>query len=282
MSMTVTESHYTSRPLVSIGLLTYNRPDGLKVALERITTQTYTALEIIVSDNHSDNGENIRSIIDACGDDRIKYYRQTSNIGAIPNFAFVVRQSSGAFFMWASDDDYFESADVVANLVAELSSAPDIALAFPDFNFVDSHGRLNSEALYRRYANCKTASDYSLALCRSGVGHPLYGLYKRCILTDERLNLFCRDLAYFNEGIFLHSVFLDFTVKFVPGIYIRYQTSDILATVPKSVIVKDFIKYSARLIRLYGRSKLTWILKCYFIAYLILWHNVSTLRFMLK
>jgi glycosyltransferase involved in cell wall biosynthesis len=40
-------------PLVSIGLPTYNRPAGLKRALDCIIAQKYLAVEIIVSDNCS-------------------------------------------------------------------------------------------------------------------------------------------------------------------------------------------------------------------------------------
>lgn len=40
-------------PLVSVGIPTYNRPEGLRQTLECITRQTYKNLEIIVSDNCS-------------------------------------------------------------------------------------------------------------------------------------------------------------------------------------------------------------------------------------
>ena len=275
-------SDNTTRPLVSIGLPTYNRPSGLKVALERITTQTYPALEIIVSDNHSDNAESIISIIDHFADDRIKFYRQSSNIGAVPNFNFVLQKSSGEFFMWAADDDYFESNDIVEKLLTALTSTPEIALVFPDFNFEDSLGRIQKNVLFNRYSKCVTAHDYITALCRLGLGNPVYGLYRKSIMTDELIALNYTDLAYFNEGVFIHSIFLNFRVKFVSGTHIRYFSSNVFDKISKSIIVKDFIRYSFRLIKLYGRSKLNFKMKCYCISFLLLKHSFSTFRFMLK
>ena len=130
--------------------------------------------------------------------------------------------------------------------------------------------------------NCVTAHDYIMALCRSGVGNPVYGLYKKSILTDELMTLNYSDLAYFNEGVFLHFVFLNFDVKFVPQIYIRYFSTNVFDKISKSIVVKDFIRYSFRLIKLYERSKLNFKMKCYCISFLLLKHSFNTIRFMIK
>jgi glycosyltransferase involved in cell wall biosynthesis len=44
-------------PLVSIGVPTYNRPLGIKRVLDCLTNQTYTNLEIVISDNCSTDPE---------------------------------------------------------------------------------------------------------------------------------------------------------------------------------------------------------------------------------
>ena len=38
-------------PLVSIGIPTYNRPEGLRKLLDSMLNQTYKNIELIVSDN---------------------------------------------------------------------------------------------------------------------------------------------------------------------------------------------------------------------------------------
>jgi glycosyltransferase involved in cell wall biosynthesis len=94
------------QPLVSVGVPTFNRPQGLLRTLEYILSQTYPNLEVLVSDNASTDPlvEEIgRSF--ALKDPRVHYFRQASNIGAMPNFKNVLHRASGEYFMWAADDD---------------------------------------------------------------------------------------------------------------------------------------------------------------------------------
>lgn len=104
--------------LVSVGIPTYNRPEGLRRTLEFITAQTYANLEIIVSDNCSPTPEPERVVRDAMARDaRIRYHRQQVPIGVSGNYQFVLAQARGEFFMWAADDDEWD-ADFVRQCVA--------------------------------------------------------------------------------------------------------------------------------------------------------------------
>ena len=96
-----------NEPLVSVGIPAYNRPEGLRTTLESITRQTYKNLEIIVSDNCSPdpNVEHIARDFQKL-DNRIQYFRQTENTGAMSNFRFVLGKARGEYFMWAADDDF--------------------------------------------------------------------------------------------------------------------------------------------------------------------------------
>ena len=92
--------------MVSVGIPTYNRPDGLRRTLEYITKQTYANLEIIISDNASFTPETKLVANEfLASDSRIKYFRQERNIGAFHNFKFLFNKATGVYFMWAADDD---------------------------------------------------------------------------------------------------------------------------------------------------------------------------------
>ncbi|HUR65061.1 MAG TPA: glycosyltransferase family 2 protein [Chitinophagaceae bacterium] len=116
------------QPLVSIGLPTYNRPAGLQKVLDCIHAQTYSNLEIIISDNCSDNAE-VAAIIRAAGekDKRIRAITQATNIGLEGNFNFVYARATGDYFIWMSDDDVFDD-NYIAECVKYLEGHKDHVL----------------------------------------------------------------------------------------------------------------------------------------------------------
>lgn len=95
-------------PLVSVGIPTYNRPEGLRCILQSVVRQEYPRMEIIVSDNASPS-ETAQQVLDVmaefASDPRITFYRQSENMGAVENFRFVRKKAQGEFFIYASDDD---------------------------------------------------------------------------------------------------------------------------------------------------------------------------------
>src|SRR3954468_15964215 len=107
------------KPLVSVGLTSYNRPDGLKRSLDFITGQTYENLQIIVSDNCSDNPA-VHSVLREYQqkDRRVIVFNQPENKGAVFNFQFVLQQATGKYFMWAADDDWWDTRFVLAAVAA--------------------------------------------------------------------------------------------------------------------------------------------------------------------
>jgi len=95
--------------LVSVGIPTYNRPDGLERTLQQISIQTYKNLEIIISDNCSENPDVKKIALKFCSNDsRVQYFRQETNIGAGNNFKVVLEKAKGEYFMWAADDDEWD------------------------------------------------------------------------------------------------------------------------------------------------------------------------------
>ena len=91
---------------ISVGIPTYNRPEGLSRTIEQITGQSYENLEIIISDNASTDPK-VRVLLDTwiAKDPRVRVIFQTENIGMINNFIEVLSYSTSNYFMWAADDD---------------------------------------------------------------------------------------------------------------------------------------------------------------------------------
>lgn len=115
------------KPLVTIGIPTYNRAEMLRRSIESALHQDYSNIEVIISDNAStDSTENICQEL-RNKDNRVKYIKQSSNIGASANFADVLKRASGEYFMWLGDDDWID-ATYVSNCTSFMIANPDVAL----------------------------------------------------------------------------------------------------------------------------------------------------------
>jgi glycosyltransferase involved in cell wall biosynthesis len=92
------------RPLVTIGIPTYNRAQSyLREALESAITQTYPNIEIVVSDNGST--DDTEAVVRSYGDSRIRYIKQRPPVVPNDNFNFCLQQARGAYFLLLHDDD---------------------------------------------------------------------------------------------------------------------------------------------------------------------------------
>jgi glycosyltransferase involved in cell wall biosynthesis len=111
------------RPLLSIGIPTYNREATLPRAIESALGQTYEHLELVISDNASTDGtERIcRSYADR--DPRVRYLRRPRNDGPTENFNGLFERCAGAFVMMLADDDWVD-ADYAERCLATLQSSP--------------------------------------------------------------------------------------------------------------------------------------------------------------
>lgn len=129
--MPPTNRTVTSGPLVSVGVPTYNRPEQLRSAILRLFEQTYSNLEIVVSDNCSTMPEVGQVLAElAARDDRLVCFRQERNIGLAANHKFVLQKATGEFFIWLADDDEIPR-DYIEKCVAHFADAPEILLVGP-------------------------------------------------------------------------------------------------------------------------------------------------------
>jgi len=124
------------KPLVSVGIPVFNGEKNLARALDSILNQTYSNLEIIISDNASNDGT--RGICEeyVLRDSRIRYIRQNKNIGAPRNWNVVVHKASGVYFKWASANDYC-APNMIEKCVEVLNGDPGIVLCYGRTQLVD-------------------------------------------------------------------------------------------------------------------------------------------------
>ena len=173
-------------PLVSVGIPTYNRPEGLQKTLERITGQTYKNLEIIVSDNCSPNPETERVVKNfQKNDSRIHYYRQGENKGPLHNFNFVLEHATGEFFMEAADDDFFELFYIEECLDIMKKRADVVGVTMEVQYFFGTHFfEFFHESFSYYNMDIQNAEQRVICLLKhsTGGGNILYSLFRRNVL----------------------------------------------------------------------------------------------------
>lgn len=102
---------------ISIGLPVHNGANSLEQAIQSLLGQSFENFELIISDNASTDDTETLCRKFAATDTRIRYIRQTFNIGATKNFKYVLEQSKNNFFMWAAHDDLWDIEFIEKNLL---------------------------------------------------------------------------------------------------------------------------------------------------------------------
>jgi glycosyltransferase involved in cell wall biosynthesis len=135
-------------PMCSVCIPTRNRPEYLRVAMESVLAQSFSDLELIISDN-STNGEN-QAVAAAFHDDRIRYFRVDGDLALVDNWISAWSKATGKYCAILGDDDLLER-DFLTRLVAPMEDDDAIDLSFSDHRVIDSNGA-DSPALAARYS----------------------------------------------------------------------------------------------------------------------------------
>ncbi len=169
------------QPLVSIGLPTFNRPEGLEKTILFLIQQYYQNIEVLISDNSSTNLL-VKPILEKYSalDSRIKFVIQDKNIEIEPNFNYVFHNANGKYFMWIADDDLFEK-NYIVKCVDFLENNDDYLLCSGSCNYFrdgkivmqeKSIGLHSNNSLYRLF-------KYFYTVNKNGL---FYGVYRNNIL----------------------------------------------------------------------------------------------------
>ena len=126
--MEITKSEY----LLTIAIPTYNRKDLLKRALDSIVPQMNSKVEILVSDNASDDGTD-----DMIAESypMVRYIKNAQNMGADYNFLQCYREAKGKYIiLFGSDDRFADGALDYLSVFLEKNNCDLISMNFRYFD----------------------------------------------------------------------------------------------------------------------------------------------------
>jgi len=118
------------KPFFSVCILTYNRKEYLKEALESLARQTYSNFEVLVYDDGSTDGtrEAVEEFKDKLQD--LRYHRSNENRGRPYGRNFCVSKARGEWIVWLDDDDRF-NPELLSRYAEAVNSYPEVEVFYP-------------------------------------------------------------------------------------------------------------------------------------------------------
>jgi glycosyltransferase involved in cell wall biosynthesis len=166
---------------LSIGLPVYNGEKFLQESLDSLLAQTFTDFELIISDNAStDNTETICRTY-AAQDQRIRYYRNETNIGCACNFNRVFELSSSEYFKWAAYDD-LHAPDFIEKCMEVLEKDSTYILCHSHTYFINEQGEFIQNYNIKLNTNTLKAHQRFDELLTKHLCYQMYGVIRSSAL----------------------------------------------------------------------------------------------------
>jgi glycosyltransferase involved in cell wall biosynthesis len=168
-------------PRLSVGLPVYNSSTYVAESIEALLGQTFEDFELIISDNAStdDTGEICRRYEKL--DSRVRYFRQSRNVGLAPNHNFCVIKAKGELFKWGAGDDLY-ARDLIEKCVAALDENPQVVLAHSWTAMIDGNGDMFQANEYPLATSAARAPDRFRSILNDSGGDDDGGVMRREVL----------------------------------------------------------------------------------------------------
>ncbi len=177
---------------LSIGLPIYNGATHVRNCLDSVLSQSFQDFEIFISDNASTDGTQQICEEYAHRDHRIKYVRQTENIGAPGNFRFVFEQTSSPLFKWMAHDDWID-VDWLSKLVPLALEKHAIVfghLQMATYDGLEMAHQANCRKMEYQGSPLKRQINYAIEPANLGKANIIYGVFPRDAITERSFEIF--------------------------------------------------------------------------------------------
>ena len=173
-------------PTLSVGLAVRNGVDVVGRCIESILSQDFTDLELVISDNASDDATIGLLEEYARADRRIKLSVNKVNIGIHENMDRVLELSQGELFRWISSDDWLEP-DCLSACVRALRTREEAIGVTTHFTIHTADGSTRYEEYRGEFPTSPDPArrfERMLWFFHAGDAKydPAYGMYRREVL----------------------------------------------------------------------------------------------------
>ncbi len=175
------------RPLVSVGIPVYNAAEWLGETIQSILDQTLTDFELILADNASTDGSARLCLDYAERDHRIRYFRNSQNLGAPANYNLCFEHATGKYFKWNSASDPCRPR-LLETCVAVLESRPDVSLAYPRTELLYEDGRREAVEENLALDSDRPSERHRQYIDNVGLNHAMNGVMRTADLARTALH----------------------------------------------------------------------------------------------
>jgi glycosyltransferase involved in cell wall biosynthesis len=204
-----------AQPLISVCIPAYNNGKFIAATLKSVLVQTYSNLEVIVTDD--DSADETVSVVTGFADPRIKLFQNEANLGVGVNWNKALSLAKGKYVKVMGADDLLYPDCVSLQMQAlENSSDSGAVLAVCNSDVIDA----NAEIVLRRRFRFRPGLVSGERLIRNSVrwgtnliGEPVVGLFKRDVLSKSGMfdpaDPYMIDLAFWAEFLKHGAAFMD-------------------------------------------------------------------------
>jgi glycosyltransferase involved in cell wall biosynthesis len=165
---------------VTVCLPTYNAGTYLDESLRSAVEQTHRDIEVLVVDNCSTDGTQEMVTAWESQDARIRYVRNSSNLGMVRNFNRCLELADGEYIKFLCADDLLAPA-CVERMLAAIQARPDAALVASARRLIGPDGENIGEVRYVSEPELRKGRQ-ALSYCfhrRNIVGEPTAALFRK-------------------------------------------------------------------------------------------------------
>jgi glycosyltransferase involved in cell wall biosynthesis len=168
-------------PKVSILIPVFNGEKFLPECLNSILAQDFTDLEILLADDASTDGSAILIESYAARDPRIRWWKNSKNLGLGANWNSCLRVARGDYIKYVLQDDILLSPATVGLMVAELDNNNTVTLVGSASRLVDAESQLIETRQYFKPGIVDGLTIIRQCLERSAnwIGEPSVVMFRR-------------------------------------------------------------------------------------------------------
>lgn len=193
-----------TKPLLSIGITSYQRKEQLVRCIKSIQTSYPQEVEILISDDASPDADEIKKAINqlsSISEIDIAFSTNETNLGYDMNLGSIIQKANGEFVFLLSDDDTIVDG-ALDNLIRYLHSNPEVGIIYSPFinlvtNKLGRKAHCRNQLIESGLSSCKR---YVYDACLfSGL------VFRKSAIKDIDSSTF-RNLNYIQIYWFLHAL----------------------------------------------------------------------------